>query len=435
MSDNIQIVVSAVLNKNTDKELQAQLDQISQKLKLTIANTKIVNQQAESASSSSEASTKKASQAVGEYEQKINKLIHTYKMKLTTDREFLDSMEQLRSKSDFTTLSWKKQEQVVSLLEKSEKSYQQVVDSGTNIRKQQQQQSEKITEQFHRQSIAQEKMLDSIRGMRGKDGAFIQGDNLTELNKLEKTIQGFDPTSKNFAKNMRDADLELKKIKTTTSIFKKEVQDANKYTNIFGQSLFEAGKKFAGWLFVGNIIMSVANAVRHGIATIKELDAEMINLRKVTDATNEEYKKFIKSAIEVGNALGQSTQNVIRATTEWARLGFTMKESLELADKSLMLANVGDMDVEKATQQLISTLHGFNMEARDANIILDQMNEVGNNYAISTEGIGEALRRSSAAMAAGNNTLAETISLLSVANATIQDAAVVGTAFKTVAMR
>ncbi len=429
MSDNIQIVVSAVLNKNTDKELQAQLDTISQKLKLTIANTKIVNQQTEGASSSSEASTKKASQAVEEYERKINKLIHTYKMKLTTDREFLDSMEQLRSKSDFATLSWQKQEQVVSLLEKSEKSYQQVVDSGTNTRKQQQQQSEKITEQFHKQSIAQQKMLDSIRGMRGKDGAFIQGDNLTELNKLEKTIQGFDPTSKNFTKNMRDADLELKKIKTTTSIYKKEVQDADKYTNIFGQSLFEAGKKFAGWLFVGNIIMNVVNAIRHGIATIKELDAEMINLRKVTDATNEEYEKFTKSAIEVGNALGQSTQNVIRATTEWARLGFTMKESLELADRSLMLANVGDMDVEKATQQLISTLHGFNMEAREANVILDQMNEVGNNYAISTEGIGEALRRSSAAMAAGNNTLAETISLLSVANATIQDSEMVGTAF------
>ena len=36
--------------------------------------------------------------------------------------------------------------------------------------------------------------------------------------------------------------------------------------------------------------------------------------------------------------------------------------------------------------------------------------------AISQEGLGEALRRSSAAMAAGNNSLSETIALLATAN-------------------
>lgn len=55
--------------------------------------------------------------------------------------------------------------------------------------------------------------------------------------------------------------------------------------------------------------------------------------------------------------------------------------------------------------------------------------------AISQEGVGEALRRSSAAMAAGNNTLEETVALLATANEIVQDPSVVGTAFKTISMR
>lgn len=45
--------------------------------------------------------------------------------------------------------------------------------------------------------------------------------------------------------------------------------------------------------------------------------------------------------------------------------------------------------------------------------------------AISPEGVGEALRRSSAAMAAGNNTLEETVALLATANEIVQDPSVV----------
>lgn len=54
-----------------------------------------------------------------------------------------------------------------------------------------------------------------------------------------------------------------------------------------------------------------------------------------------------------------------------------------------------------------------------------------NNFAISSGGIGEALERSASSMAAANNTLDETIALITAANTVVQDADSVGTAFKT----
>lgn len=80
-------------------------------------------------------------------------------------------------------------------------------------------------------------------------------------------------------------------------------------------------------------------------------------------------------------------------------------------------------------------MKAFGIEASDAMIIVDKFNEVGNNFAISSGGIGEAMQRSAASMAAANNTIDESIALIVAANNVIQDPDVVGTMWKTVSMR
>ena len=58
-----------------------------------------------------------------------------------------------------------------------------------------------------------------------------------------------------------------------------------------------------------------------------------------------------------------------------------------------------------------------------------------NNFAISSQGIGEALMRSAAALAQANNDLDKSIALVTAANNVVQDPQVVGTALRTVSMR
>ena len=57
-----------------------------------------------------------------------------------------------------------------------------------------------------------------------------------------------------------------------------------------------------------------------------------------------------------------------------------------------------------------------------------------NNFAISSTGIGEALQRSAAALAAGRNSLEESIGLVTAANNIVQNPEQVGTALKTISM-
>lgn len=68
-------------------------------------------------------------------------------------------------------------------------------------------------------------------------------------------------------------------------------------------------------------------------------------------------------------------------------------------------------------------------------LFLEGVTKRANNYSISSGGLGEALQRSASSLEAGNNTLDESISLITAANEVVQNPEKVGNAMKTISMR
>jgi hypothetical protein len=60
-------------------------------------------------------------------------------------------------------------------------------------------------------------------------------------------------------------------------------------------------------------------------------------------------------------------------------------------------------------------MKGFKLEATESMRIVDRFNEVGNRFAITSQGIGEALRLSASALSEGGNSLDESIGLITAA--------------------
>ena len=54
--------------------------------------------------------------------------------------------------------------------------------------------------------------------------------------------------------------------------------------------------------------------------------------------------------------------------------------------------------VEESTESIISTMKAFGIESDNTMSIIDRFNEVGNNFSITSAGIGEALQRSASAL-------------------------------------
>ncbi|MEY8365729.1 phage tail tape measure protein [Anaerovoracaceae bacterium 41-7] len=185
-----------------------------------------------------------------------------------------------------------------------------------------------------------------------------------------------------------------------------------------------------GWMLIS---MSMRDVVRNVI----ELDAAMTELRKVTNATEAQYIQFLDNAKVRAKNLGVTLVDTVSATADMARLGYNIPDASNLANTSLIYLNVGDDvdNIEQASDSVISTMQGFNIEAEKSMEIVDKFNEVANKYASSAGDIGEITKRSAAAMKVAGGDINETIALGVTANEVVQDADVVGTAMKTMSMR
>lgn len=214
---------------------------------------------------------------------------------------------------------------------------------------------------------------------------------------------------------------------------------AGKTGSTFFDTLKKGWEKFGGWSLVTKSMMSAWRVVLKMIDAVKELDAAMTELKKVTDLTDASYDKFLTTASTISKSVGASLADTVNATADFARLGYNLTDSTALAEAALVYKNVGDgiEDIGTASESLISTIKAFERFGESANnamSIVDRFNEVGNNFAISSEGIGEALQRSASALATAGNSLNESIALITGMNAVVQDPESVGTALKTISM-
>lgn len=286
--------------------------------------------------------------------------------------------------------------------------YKQIADSINRIRKAQQDWSAAET---GKTSAEYTKLDGYIKQLQGLQGEF---DNLSKVEIKEK----------------------LSSINKEFTNSSNVIKEAGENTKTLAARVGNLAAKFTSWLTVSQVVMKLYSSLKKMVSAVIDIDTAMTELKKVTDETNSVYAKYLDDASVRAKKLGATIADTVTASADFARLGYTMDEAAQLADAALVYKNVGDgiEDISEASESIISTMKAFGIEAENAMTIVDKFNEVGNNFAISSEGIGEALRRSASALAAGNNTLDESIALITAANSVVQDADVVGTTMKTISM-
>lgn len=167
--------------------------------------------------------------------------------------------------------------------------------------------------------------------------------------------------------------------------------------------------------------------IREVSSTVTELNSNLIELAKVSDTSIGELYNGFKDFRDIAKQTGGTINDIIKSTADWARNGYNLPESKELARLSSIFQNIGDgLSESQANEYLVSTLKGFNLEASQAIDIMDAINNVSNNAASSVANIGEALERSSSAFGAANTDLNESIALLTSANEVLQNPETVG---------
>ena len=159
------------------------------------------------------------------------------------------------------------------------------------------------------------------------------------------------------------------------------VQNAARQAGKLGLSFFDKLKQgmasFTMWTSTTAIVMRAIQIGKDMVENVKEIDTAMTSLYKVTDETGSRYDKFLDSASEKAKELGRSVSSLVEQTAEWAKRGYSLAESEELAKTSSIYANVGEIDDETAVSDITTAMKAFNIEANESITIVDKLNNLG----------------------------------------------------------
>ena len=272
--------------------------------------------------------------------------------------------------------------------------------------------------------------------------AKLEDDRILFHNKIDSWLAKNSAAAKQFGGRLREMQAEVKncdrqtlnRLEAELKQIDKAAEGAGKKTKTFGDSLKQQLAKYSSYFSVASLFMYAEQGLRSMFEQVKLIDSAMTELKKVTNETDATYKEFLTNAATRSREIGTTIDGLVSSTADFARLGYGFKDAQGLAEVANIYAVVGDEieGVEGATESLISTMAAFKDEMNGmsntdfAMSIIDKFNEIGNNFAISSGGIGEALERSASSLMAANNTIDESIALITAANTVVQDPEQVG---------
>lgn len=258
-----------------------------------------------------------------------------------------------------------------------------------------------------------------------KKGKLLSGFELGKTNDLSKLkqqmvevakatangkvkIKEFNDTTKELKYTVTDNNNQVKQMKLVPDMdnngFRQAVGTVKEQAGLISGMIDGIGSKFRS-LFqyaVSSIgIYQVWGMFKKGIGVVKDFDTALTDLKKTSNGTAQDYANFTQTVQKSAPKIGTTSQVLTESAADWSRLGYSLDDSATMAKNTAVLMNVSEFEnVSDATNSLISIMQAFHINADESMGLIDKLNNVGNNYAISTDEIASSLMRSSAALVA-----------------------------------
>lgn len=206
----------------------------------------------------------------------------------------------------------------------------------------------------------------------------------------------------------------------------------------------KAMQSFLTYNTVTQFFNTVSNGIQDMILNVKELDDSLTELKKVTDLEGDSLNDFVTEAYSAGESVAKTGKEMIEATTSFAKAGYSEDEILQLGKVANMYTNIADEEISAADSAdfIIAQLKAFNLESKDMNEtlensyhIIDAVNEVSNNYAVSSADIATNMGKASAVMANAGNSMEQMIGLMTAGTEITRNASKVANGLKTITLR
>ena len=235
------------------------------------------------------------------------------------------------------------------------------------------------------------------------------GGSKAEITSFDKETGKLNATFRDQNNNVLKARFQVDSYAKTMKIAKDETKETTTALGKFSNFIKGKFMNLGGYLASFGIFNTIWDQIRQGVTYIRDLDTALTEMKKVSDETTDSLKEFQKASFDIANTIGGTAKELSDSTADFMRLGYSLEEAGQLAQDANIYANVGDMEIDEATEHMVSSIKAWGSEFRNeveaSNAIIDRYNEIGNNFAISSADIGSAMERSGAALKAAGKIL------------------------------
>ena len=128
------------------------------------------------------------------------------------------------------------------------------------------------------------------------------------------------------------------------------------FFDTFGSHLKSVNAQLVAQFFS---VQAFINYGKQAFNVIREIDTAMTELKRIATLTDYGYSQIFQDATEAAQSYGREISNIINASADWVRLGFSTDDAVDLAGISSMYQNVTDLDEDTAVDNLVTAYKGF----------------------------------------------------------------------------
>lgn len=192
----------------------------------------------------------------------------------------------------------------------------------------------------------------------------------------------------------------------------------------FFDMLGQRFKSMAAYLLSFASFYRIIGVFKDGISIVKQLDSALVEMNKVSTESLATLREYQKESFSTANDVGTTATQLQQSTADFIRLGESFQEAKESARVANELMTVSEFNnIQDATTALVSISAAYEDAANglDKQAIVDKLNKIGDEYAISTDGLATALQDSASALTTANNDMDEAAALIAAGNTVTQD--------------
>ncbi|ASA21817.1 phage tail tape measure protein [Paenibacillus donghaensis] len=210
----------------------------------------------------------------------------------------------------------------------------------------------------------------------------------TALEKWLSDVKALTTATPKLSQELKQMDVNLRRISS-------EAKNSSSGMNTFGNTISKTLGKITMWVGGMSLFYAPFRGLKEAVSLIYKVDEQMTQLKRVMDSFTD-FEGMLARQSDLAKKLGRSMTDVGESMIEFARMGNNESQTMDLTKVAVLAQNISELTPTEAVNAITSAMISFNIEADRSITIVDKLNQIDNNYSVTTQQLAIGMQKAGA---------------------------------------